>query len=275
MSPLLLQLLVFTAAGLAVWGLALLLQTGVGRSADTASSGEMLLRPNQKRGNWFSVLLQRVELRLLRAGNPVGMQSSDFLFAKAALGVSSGLAIHLAGAATVWVFVGAVGGFFLPDFWLQTHRKRRLRAIHRELPAALDTLSLMVSAGLDFNRGIDVYVDSHSSGELSREFRLVRRAMRVGTHRAEALRRMADRLDEPSVAYFVAEVNYSERTGSSMAQFLRRIAGDLRQKRLLDAERRAQTAPVRMLPVLIFLSLPCMFIVILTPVVIRASEFLR
>ena len=74
---------------------------------------------------------------------------------------------------------------------------------------------------------------------------------------------------------FVQTLVQSEGVGISRAAILRNQASDLRQRRQLAAEERAQKAPIKMLfPIVIFI-LPVMFIVILGPAFEQAAETLR
>ena len=68
-----------------------------------------------------------------------------------------------------------------------------------------------------------------------------------------------------NVTAFTNAVLASDQLGSPLADILRAQAADLRHRRQMKAEERAQKAPVKMLfPIAIFI-LPVMFVVILAP----------
>ena len=89
--------------------------------------------------------------------------------------------------------------------------------------------------------------------------------LRVGESRRAALRSFADRVGSEDAIAFANAVLASDQLGSPLAGILRAQAGDLRHRRQMHAEERAQKAPVKMLfPIAIFI-LPVMFVVILAP----------
>ena len=88
------------------------------------------------------------------------------------------------------------------------------------------------------------------------------RDLRAGLSRAEALRRMADRLDIPEVTGFVSAVIQAERMGASLANVMRLQAEQRRNERFQRAEKMAMEAPVKlMFPLLIFI-FPVTFLVL-------------
>jgi tight adherence protein C len=94
----------------------------------------------------------------------------------------------------------------------------------------------------------------------------------MGESRSAALKRLSERVQSDDMRNFVQTLVQSEGVGISRATILRNQANDLRHRRMLAAEERAQKAPVKMLfPIAIFI-LPVMFIVILGPAIKQASE---
>ena len=66
----------------------------------------------------------------------------------------------------------------------------------RGLPDALDVLAVSVEAGLGFDAALAKLAE-HLEGPLVEEFTLVLSELRIGETRANALRKMADRVDVP------------------------------------------------------------------------------
>ena len=95
--------------------------------------------------------------------------------------------------------------------------------------------------------------------------------IRDGRVALDALKELSDRVPSDDMRNFVQTLVQSEGVGISRATILRTQADDLRHRRQLAAEERAQKAPVKMLfPIAIFI-LPVMFIVILGPAIKQAS----
>jgi tight adherence protein C len=90
--------------------------------------------------------------------------------------------------------------------------------------------------------------------------------------RGEALKRLVERVDVDELRHFVLAVVQAESYGIPIAQVLRVQSAELRVRRRQRAEERAQKLPVKILFPLVFCILPTLFIVLLGPAIIRASE---
>jgi tight adherence protein C len=98
--------------------------------------------------------------------------------------------------------------------------------------------------------------------------------MRIGESRAEALRRMCDRVPAPELAGFVRAVIQSEQLGMSMGRILRVQATDSRLRRQAAGEEKAMKAPIKMLFPTVFFIFPAMFVVVLGPALLNITKVL-
>ncbi len=162
-------------------------------------------------------------------------------------------------------------GLLLPPFVLLRLMGRRHEQIRRSLPDALDLLVVCVEAGISLDAAILrvakdlVYVHP----ELANELLVVSRKTNAGVSREEALRGLWDRTGVDEVRTLVASLVQSEKWGSSSARVLRVSAETLRRKRRHHAERKAATAPLKMVVPMALFIFPALFIVILGPAVIE------
>jgi len=125
-------------------------------------------------------------------------------------------------------------------------------------------------AGLGFDAAVSHFVRRDTS-PLAGELRTMLAEIRMGESRTNALKGLADRVPADEVRNFVQTLVQSEGVGISRVSILRNQATDLRHRRQLAAEERAQKAPVKMLfPIVIFI-LPVLFVVILGPAFQYAS----
>lgn len=221
-----------------------------------------------------------VTVKLLAAGMSRTMSPTGFLALKSALGLAGvGLGLLFgAGAGGVLgaVFLAAAagfGGFSLPDLALNSRARGRREQVRAELPDALDLLAVSVEAGLGFDGAIGKLID-HMDGALVEEFSLALAEMRVGEGRAEALRKMTERVQAPELASFVRAVIQADQLGMSLGRILRVQAADARLRRQAAAEERAMKAPIKMLFPLGLFIFPAMFVVILGPAFINIGTVL-
>ena len=86
------------------------------------------------------------------------------------------------------------------------------------------------------------------------------------------MRNLSDRIGLPEITSFVVLLIQTDQLGTSVAATLRVQAEEMRVKRMLSAEEKANMLTVKMSVVLILFLLPSMFVAILSPAVIRISR---
>jgi tight adherence protein C len=223
---------------------------------------------------------ERLPQRLAAAGLAGRVSAEAFLALRvgaAAVGALGGLclaAVAGAGGKSVVVVAGfGAAGFLVPSYALERMARIRRRQIRQELPDALDLLAVTVEAGLGLYAAISRIAQT-TSGPLADEFALVLTELRVGDSTERALKRMAKRLQSPEVESLVRSLIQGEQLGLSLAQTLRNLADDARQKRRLAAEELAAKAPVKMLlPTALFI-FPALFVIILGPAFLEIKKYL-
>lgn len=171
------------------------------------------------------------------------------------------------------VVVGAAFAFgmLLPVAYLLRTISARRDRIRRSLPDALDLLVVCVEAGISLDAAIlrvakdMVFVHP----ELSRELVIVNRKTNAGVTREAALRGMWDRTGVEELRTLVSSLIQSEKWGTSSSRVLRITSETLRRKRRFRAEKKAATAPIKMLIPMALLIFPALFVVILGPAVMK------
>jgi tight adherence protein C len=208
-----------------------------------------------------------ITLKLLRAGASRRLTAELFMAGRVlltSLGLLAGFTFAHGAGRILLAIVFAAGGIFLPGFLLSKAATRRAERINSELPHFVDQLAIAIEAGMSFDAALNYLVDA-SDGPLEDEMKRVMTELRVGESRRTAIRSFAERVGSDEAKTFANAVVASEQLGSPLAGILRAQAGDLRHRRQMHAEERAQKAPVKMLfPMVIFI-LPVMFIIILGP----------
>jgi tight adherence protein C len=243
--------------------------------------GERVLVPLQARALGLGRRLsggdsaERIRRRLELAGNPAGwtvdrVVSGKVLGAVAGLVVGALLALVLGRSLSVGLVVVlgvAVVGFFSPNLFLYQLTYDRAERMQRELPDAIDLLTISVEAGLGFDAAIQ-QVALHTEGPLADEFARVLREMQIGQGRSAALRALADRTNVADVRTFVGAMVQADAFGIPISHVLRVQSQEIRVKRRQRAEQKAQQVPVKMTVPLIFCILPCLFVAVMGPAAI-------
>ncbi|MBF0257103.1 MAG: type II secretion system F family protein [Gammaproteobacteria bacterium] len=171
---------------------------------------------------------------------------------------------------TLLILLGlAAGGFMFPLVWLSDTRKRREKQVIRTLPVFLDFITMSVEAGLNLTGAVQQAMNKGPDGPLKNEFNIIMRDIRSGVTRAEAMKRMAARLDIPDITSFVNAMVQAERMGSSMAKTLRLQSEQRRTERFQRAEKQAMQAPVKLIFPLVAFIFPVTFIVLGFPIMMK------
>ncbi len=165
----------------------------------------------------------------------------------------------------------ALLGFYAPNLALYQAAYNRSDQIQKDLPDALDLLTISVEAGLAFDAAVS-QVARNTSGPLADEFFRVLQEMQIGMGRTEAMRALGDRTDVEELQGFVTAMVQADAFGIPIANVLRVQAKEMRIKRSQRAEEQAQKVPVKILFPLIFCILPTLFIVVLGPAAINIYD---
>ncbi|MES2207480.1 MAG: type II secretion system F family protein [Pseudomonadota bacterium] len=168
--------------------------------------------------------------------------------------------------------VGGLIGWLYPMIWLKDRLAARRRELLKTLPFFLDIITLCVEAGLNLQGAMTQAVLKSPKGILRDEFQRVIRDIRAGRTRAESLKNMSNRLQEPSISSFITAIIQAEKMGMSLGVVLRTQADQRRNERFLRAEKLAMEAPVKMLFPLIAFIFPCTFIVLFFPIVMKFMQ---
>ena len=132
----------------------------------------------------------------------------------------------------------------------------------KDLPVFLDFITMAVEAGLNLTGGIEQATLKGPPGPLSQEFNRLLRDMRSGLPRAEALKRMAERMDMSQISSFTGTLIQADRVGASLGDTLRAQAAQRREERFLRAEKLALEAPVKMMLPLVMFFFPLIFLML-------------
>jgi tight adherence protein C len=173
----------------------------------------------------------------------------------------------------VIIVIATVVGIVGPDAFV-ARRQRLLGQDYRKVfPDFLDLLIVCIDAGLSLEAAI-----ARITGEMARRNRyfginlaVMAAEMRAGRSFVDALGTLADRLVIAEARSLVAVLRQAVELGSDIGEALRIFGDEMRDRRLLLAEERANTLSVKMIFPLGFFILPVVLMVVLIPVLIRLA----
>lgn len=171
---------------------------------------------------------------------------------------------------SVAILVGAAA----PDFYL-VRRQRALAQRYRQVfPDLLDLLVVCVDAGLSLEAAFDRITGeiSKRSRELGMHLEMMGAEVRAGRSTVEALDAFADRLGLDEVGSFAGMLRQSIELGSDIGDALRVFSDEMRDKRLLRAEEKANKLSAKMVIPLGLFIFPIVLLVTILPAVIKLMK---
>jgi tight adherence protein C len=162
-------------------------------------------------------------------------------------------------------------GLQLPMLFLKNQIDRRKTSIRRAFPDSLDLMLICVEAGMSIEvafKRVSQEVGTQSI-PLAEELTLTTAELSYLQDRRLAYENLGKRTDLDGVRAVSMALIQAERYGTPLANTLRVMAQENRDMRMSDAEKKAASLPPKLTVPMIVFFLPCLFIVIMGPAVIR------
>ena len=232
--------------------------------------------------------LSAARMTLLRAGYRSKSAVRTFHFAQFALGL-----LFLAGGILYAILTSGDGeidttnlilsivlpggvGYYIPKYWVNKRVKEREAQILEGFPDSLDMLLVCVEAGQSLEQAILRVAKElePSFPALADEFELVSHELKAGKDKVTVLKDFADRAGVPDVSSFVTVLIQSATFGTSISDALRVYAGEMRDKRVMRAEEKANILPTKLTLGTMMFTVPPLMIILIGPSVYQIYETL-
>ncbi len=212
-------------------------------------------------------LVDGLEVALLQAGHPGGMDLPRILGVKVVLSSLTALLLILA-AQPIIALIAAVLIFFLPDYWVLSTRDKRQAAMQAKLADTIDQLTICVEAGLGFDAALG-RVATTNEGPLAEELRRTVRDIQAAVPRPQALRALADRVQIAEVRQLVNALLQAQKHGVALAETLRAQSSEMRVKRRQRTEEKAAKLAVKMLVPIVVCFMPVFMVIAAGPALLN------
>ena len=168
------------------------------------------------------------------------------------------------------LFVGILGAY-LPVLLLKNRTIKRQQSIRRAWPDCLDLMLLCVEAGMSIEHAFKRVSKEigMASVELAEELTLTTAELSFLEDRTRAYDNLGKRTGLDNVKSVMTALIQADRYGTSVGQSLRVMAEEGREARMMEAEKKAAALPPKLTVPLILFILPVLFIVIISPAIIR------
>ena len=223
--------------------------------------------------------MSAARLKMLRAGyrskNAVRMfHAMQFLlaFGLLAVGMLYTYLVSLSQTLTMqqmalFTLMPAGFGYYLPSYWVQRRLQTRQQNITEGFPDALDMMLVCVEAGQSLDQSIARVAKEIGAAypDLAEEFEMVSQETRAGKERVTVLRDLSERVGLPDITSFVTTMIQSATFGTSIAEALRVYSAEMRDKRVMRAEEKANTLPTKLTLGTMMFTVPPLMIILIGP----------
>jgi tight adherence protein C len=174
--------------------------------------------------------------------------------------------------------VGLAGlGFYMPDLFVSNAISRRQQSIMRAFPDALDLLLICVESGMSIEASFTRVASEigTQSAELAEELGLTTAELSYLPERRAAFENLAKRCGHNGVKGVAAALNQAEKYGTPLGSALRVAAQENREMRMMEAEKKAASLPAKLTVPMIVFFLPCLFVVIMGPAIMKVMHMMH
>jgi tight adherence protein C len=226
-------------------------------------------------------LITEMQQLLMQAGLRHGNALEEFMKSKFISGIAiffivfltistNDFGIPFAACIPISLIMAILGGHRLTNLNLQYLAEKRQADIEHGVPDLIDLLVICTESGLDLNRSIRRIARElrTSNPTLADELSLTSIELEMIPDHRQVFKNLEDRTNCTEIKVLSKTLSQSIEYGSSLSVTLRDLAIESRQKRMLNAEAKAAQAPTLLTLPMMFFIMPCLFIVMLGPVII-------
>ncbi len=179
-------------------------------------------------------------------------------------------------ASILTVLLPGCVGYYAPKYWVQRRLQVRQEQIIQGFPDTLDLMLVCVEAGQSLDQAINRVAKEIETSypSLSEEFQIVAYEMKAGKEKSRVLRDMGERVDVQDINSFVTTLIQSTAFGTSIAEALRVYADEMRDKRVMRAEEKANKLPTKLTLGTMMFCVPPLLIILIGPSVYGIATML-
>jgi len=261
----------------------------VQRDADTPAPGASLRQLDnggQKLDRFATFLepkdekeMSSARLKMLRAGYRSKSAVRNFHAVQFALGMGLlivGVIVAIVASTNedlsttkllLYVLGPGLVGYYIPKYWIERRRAAREQEIIDGFPDSLDMMLVCVEAGQSLDQSILRVAREIRAGypALAEEFDIVSQEVKAGKERVTVLKDMAERCGVSDINAFVTVLVQSATFGTSISDALRVYASEMRDKRVMRAEEKANVLPTKLTLGTMLLTVPPLLILLIGP----------
>ncbi len=164
-----------------------------------------------------------------------------------------------------------LAGYFAPVYWVERQIQSRREEIANAFPDAMDMMLVCIEGGQSLEQAMARVGKEmeQASGPLAEELQIVSYEFRAGKDRIAVLRDFAARCSVNDISSFVTVLIQSTAFGTSVSEALRVYASEMRDKRLMRAEEKANVLPTKLTLGTMMFTVPPLILILIGPSIIQ------
>lgn len=167
----------------------------------------------------------------------------------------------------MYVLLPGLAGYMYPRHYVSKRVAAREAEIMQGFPDSLDLMLVCIEAGQSLDQSI-MRVANEMLGSypaLALEYQTVAHQMKAGMDKSQVFRDMAERCGVPDITSFTTVLIQSQTFGTPISEALKVYSSEMRDKRIMRAEEKANTLPTKMTLATMMFTLPPLMIILLAP----------
>jgi tight adherence protein B len=152
-------------------------------------------------------------------------------------GIAGGLAFLILGApfGIVLGIILGIAGYMVPRLYVAQRKSKRVNALEKQLPDALNMLANSLKAGFGLMQSLDL-ASRELSHPLSTEIRHLMQDINVGMQTTEALALFGKRSGSADLDIVVTAMLIQQSTGGNLAEILETVGHTMRERNRIKGE---------------------------------------
>lgn len=210
-----------------------------------------------------------------KSGNPWRLNQEEFIGIMAALGITGGIFGSIIAAfgsldvnPLIMIIAFTAAGFFYPYSVYNTARQKRTSELQRNLPQALDLLTVTMSAGETFQPAVISVVKQLPESLVKREFNKIAVNTQAGISIEQSLLDFASITDSDEATNFAKAVIQSQKLGSDVSETLSQQASFTRDAKETRIEEKIAKLNTTLFIPLSLTMLPAFLLIFITPIML-------
>ncbi|PCH97273.1 MAG: pilus assembly protein TadC [Rhodobacteraceae bacterium] len=165
-------------------------------------------------------------------------------------------------------------GYYLPIYWVNRRKAAREAELESGFPDSLDLMLVCIEAGQSLDQTIQRVGTElkHSYPHLSDEYLIVANEMRAGKEKSTVLKDFSERTGVPDIKSFVTVLVQSATFGTSIGASLRVYSAEMRDKRIMRVEEKANKLPTKMTLCTMMFTVPPLMVLLVGPSVYQIMQ---